>query len=148
LGGEFLTEQSYIDKLQSKGLKITPQRQEIIRVFLESKENHLSAEDVHKEIIKKFPSMSLDTVYRNIGMMQELGILTELNFGDRKSLFEINKADHHHHLICMKCGSSQEIDFCPLEHLDTSKMKNFTVQKHNFEIFGICYECGLKEGDS
>lgn len=131
----------FIEQLQANGLKITPQRQEILRVFLESKESHLSAEDVHQKIAAKFPSMSLDTVYRNLSVMLELGILTELNFGERKNLFEINNSGHHHHLICTKCGGSEEIDFCPLDFLDQNKVKNFKVQKHSFEIFGICANC-------
>ncbi|RYD05357.1 hypothetical protein N752_09680 [Desulforamulus aquiferis] len=85
--------------------------------------------------------MSLDTVYRNLSVMQQLGILTELNFGERKNLFEINSSQHHHHLVCTKCGVSEEIDFCPLEFLDAEKVKNFKVKKHSFEIFGICANC-------
>ncbi len=131
----------FIEQLQAKGVKITPQRQEIIKVFLESQDLHLSAEEVHGRITVKFPSMSLDTVYRNLSMLQKLGILTELNFGDRKSLFEINNSQHHHHLICTKCGGSQEIEFCPLDFLDKQHIKNFKVQKHSFEIFGICANC-------
>ncbi|SHK84197.1 Fur family transcriptional regulator [Desulforamulus aeronauticus] len=131
----------FIEQLQAKGVKITPQRQEIIKVFLESQDLHLSAEEVHRRITVKFPSMSLDTVYRNLSMLQKLGILTELNFGDRKSLFEINNSQHHHHLICTKCGGSQEIEFCPLDFLDKQHIKNFKVQKHSFEIFGICANC-------
>lgn len=136
-----MTVDYYIDKLQAKGLKITPQRQEILKVFLESDNNHLSAEEVHGKITEKFPSMSLDTVYRTLGLFQGLGILTELNFGDRKSLFEINNSNHHHHLICTKCGLSQEIDFCPLEFIDGKRIANFKIQKHIFEIFGICANC-------
>lgn len=131
----------FIEQLQAKGVKITPQRQEIIKVFLESQDLHLSAEEVHGRITVKFPSMSLDTVYRNLSMLHKLGILTELNFGDRKSLFEINNSQHHHHLVCTKCGGSQEIEFCPLDFLDKQHIKNFKVQKHSFEIFGICANC-------
>ncbi|MEW6697635.1 MAG: Fur family transcriptional regulator [Bacillota bacterium] len=131
----------YINKLQAQGLKITPQRQEILQVFIESSNPHLSAEEVHSKITEKYPGMSLDTVYRNLSLLLSLGILTELNFGDRKSLFELNNTEHHHHLICTKCGSSQEIDFCPLKFMDDRKVKDFKVMKHSFEIFGICANC-------
>lgn len=131
----------YINKLQAQGLKITPQRQEILQVFIESSNPHLSAEEVHSKITEKYPGMSLDTVYRNLSLLLNLGILTELNFGDRKSLFELNNTEHHHHLICTKCGSSQEIDFCPLKFMDDRKVKDFKVMKHSFEIFGICANC-------
>ncbi len=131
----------YINKLQAKGLKITPQRQEILRVFLESSNNHLSAEEVHGKITEKYPGMSLDTVYRNLSLLLNLGILTELNFGDRKSLFELNNTEHHHHLICTKCGGSQEINFCPLKFMDSQQVENFKIEKHSFEIFGICANC-------
>ncbi|PHJ39594.1 Fur family transcriptional regulator [Desulforamulus profundi] len=131
----------YINKLQAKGLKITSQRQEILRVFLESSNHHLSAEEVHGKITEKYPGMSLDTVYRNLSLLLNLGILTELNFGDRKSLFELNNTEHHHHLICTKCGSSQEINFCPLKFMDSQQVENFKIEKHSFEIFGICANC-------
>lgn len=137
----YLSLDNFVYKLQSKGFKITPQRQELIRVFLQSSDKHLSAEDVHLEIVKVFPNMSLDTVYRNLSIMQKLGILTELNFGERKSLFEINNSQHHHHLICTKCGVSQEINFCPLEFLDSQITDNFKIQRHCFEIFGLCANC-------
>lgn len=131
----------FIEQLQAKGIKITPQRQEILHVFLSEENLHLSAEEVHSRITAKYPSMSLDTVYRNLAMLQEQGILTELNFGERKSLFEINNSEHHHHLVCTKCGGSQEIDFCPLDFMDRKKIKNFKIEKHSFEIFGICANC-------
>ncbi|GAB6157092.1 Fur family transcriptional regulator [Desulfotomaculum varum] len=135
----------YLNKLQSSGLKITPQRQEIIRVFLESNKHHLSAEEVHSRIVRRYPGLSLDTVYRNLNLLLNLGILSELNFGERKSFFELNNQEHHHHIICTKCGMSREIDFCPLTHIDSRLIENFEIEKHCFEIFGICANCKEKK---
>lgn len=131
----------FINKLRDKGLKITPQRQAIINTFLNSHDKHLSAEDIHVEIVKIFPGLSLDTVYRNLSVMKELGILSELKLGERKLRYEMNTHSHHHHLICVKCGDAQEIEYCPLSSLDQSKLKNFKIKGHSFEIFGLCEKC-------
>lgn len=131
----------WINKLREKGVKITPQRQIIIDAFLSSKDKHLSAEDIYAEIIKTFPGLSLDTVYRNLAIMKETGILVELKLGERRLRYEMNSNTHHHHLICTRCGLAQEIDYCPLEYLDSKLLKGFKIKDHSFKIFGLCEKC-------
>lgn len=131
------------DRLKSRGLKITPQRQEIIRC-LGSKGKHYSAEEIHRRVRHRFPNISLDTVYRNLNTLKELGIIEALNFDDGKCRYELARENaHHHHLVCIKCGESQEVDFCPLKFMDSALLeeKNFTVERHSFEIYGYCSGC-------
>lgn len=132
-----------IDRLKSGGFRITPQRQEIIRCF-GSGGKHYSAEEVHRKVRRRFPNISLDTVYRNLNTLMELGILEALNFEDGKSRYELARENtHHHHLVCLKCGVSQELDFCPLRFLDSTLLRerNFKVERHSFEIYGYCSSC-------
>lgn len=137
-----MTRLHMLDKLRQKGYKITPQRQEILDTLLDS--DHKSAEEIHQKIQVKYPNVSLDTVYRNLNTLKELGIITPVNFADGKQRFEFAEgAKHHHHLVCLKCGAYEELDFCPLEFLDCRKIKDkdFQIEKHNFEIFGYCAAC-------
>lgn len=132
-----------LERLKSGGFRITPQRQEIIKCFGPGG-NHYSAEEVHRKVRRRFPNISLDTVYRNLNTMKELGILEVLNFEDGKSRYELVRENtHHHHLVCLKCGISQELDFCPLQFLDSTLLreKNFRVERHSFEIYGYCSSC-------
>jgi len=140
--------QEILAKLKDCGYKITPQRQEIVSLLM--RENrHMTVEDIYGKIADRYPNLSLDTVYRNVGILERLNILTKSDFGDGKGRYRIKESDgHRHHLICLKCGCSEEMDFCPLDYIDHREIKdkNFSIKKHNFEIFGYCSECVQKEG--
>lgn len=132
-----------IERLKRGGYKITPQRQEIIRC-LGSGGHHYSAEEIHRMVRDRFPNISLDTVYRNLSTLKDLGIIEALNFDDGKCRYELaGDNTHHHHLVCLKCGGSEEFDFCPLKHLDPGLLKerDFKVERHSFEIYGYCSRC-------
>lgn len=132
-----------VSRLKRGGLKITPQRQEIINC-LGAGGQHYSAEEIHRKVKDSFPNVSLDTVYRNLNTLRELGIIEALNFDDGKCRYELAAENsHHHHLVCIKCGESEELDFCPLQFLDSKLLreKNFRVERHSFEIYGYCQNC-------
>lgn len=139
-----MEEDFVIDQLRKKGYIITPQRQEILKAFADNKSNlPLSAEEIHRKVIERYP-IGLSTVYRNLNVLQDLEIISKLNLQDGKSRYELNSVDHHHHLICLKCGNSEVIDFCPFKSLDQKKIaeeKKFEIKRHSFEIFGYCDLC-------
>lgn len=136
--------QFYIDQLKSNGYKITPQRQEILKAL--SEDRMQTVEEIHKQVLFNQPNVSLDTVYRNLKLLQQLNILVETSFGDGKTRFKLALDHSHNHLlICLKCGSSEKLDFCPLEMFeDKINNKRFLVTNHNFEIFGYCNNCLVK----
>jgi len=133
-----------IQQIRSNGYKITPQRQEILKVFLGNK-LPLSAEEVHRKVVERCPNISLDTVYRNLIVLFDLGIISKLDFVlEGKGRYELNLGKHHHHLVCLKCGVTEAIDFCPFKSLDRERIeeeKNFEIKKHSFELFGYCELC-------
>lgn len=139
--------QDVISKLRENGYKITPQRQEIISVLMRENK-HLTVEDIHARISHRYPNLSLDTVYRNVGVLTHLKVLARADFGDGKARYKLVDRDgHKHHLICLGCGSSEEVDFCPLDYLDGQAIqeKKFDVKRHSFEIYGYCQACRQKE---
>ncbi|OPX84922.1 MAG: Peroxide-responsive repressor PerR [Pelotomaculum sp. PtaB.Bin104] len=142
-----LVHESAIEQLRQKGYKITPQRQEILKT-LEAAPGPQSVEDIHRQIAERYPNMSMDTVYRNIAVLLELGIVSKLNFQDGKNRFEINCAGkHHHHLVCLTCGLSEAVEICPFNTLDQQRIareKKFEITGHSFEIFGHCAKCREK----
>ena len=131
--------------LRKSGYKITPQRQEILNALINSNNNTpLRAEDIYQKVIIRYSNVSVDTIYRNLSILLELGIIRKLNFRDSKSqYYELNLVDHHHYLICLKCGVTEAID-CPLKLVDQEKIekeKNFDIKKHNLELYGYCALC-------
>ncbi len=139
--------QDVIAKLKENGYKITPQRLEIVSV-LAGEKKHLTVEDIHTRISKRYPNLSPDTVYRNVNMLARLNILTRVDFGDGKARYKLVECDgHKHYLICLGCGSSEEMDFCPLDFIDSRSIreKKFDIKRHCFEIYGYCWTCRQKE---
>lgn len=144
-----MNENSIKERLRENGYKITPQRQEILNVFLDYGKLPLSVEEVYVKVKRKYQYISLDTVYRNLGVLQNLRIINRVNFQDGKSRYELNQGgDHRHHMICLKCGSAEAIDFCPLKQLGENsvvKEKKFEIKEHTFELFGYCSICRENE---
>lgn len=129
--------------ITEKGLRYTPQREEILRVFL-SVEKHLSADELHKITKKKNPGIGYVTVYRTMKLLEEAGLCSEIDFGDGISRFEHQYGhEHHDHLICVKCGSFIEVVKPKIEELQRrlAKEKKFTVLRHKLQMFGICSKC-------
>lgn len=90
-----------INKLKEKNIKITPQRIAIIEYLLNTK-SHPSADDIYKEIIKKYPSMSYATVYNTLITLKNLGEVVELAIDSEKKRFDMDTSLHHH-FYCTKC---------------------------------------------
>lgn len=133
-------------QLQSHRYKLTPQREYTVRVLLENEEDHLSAEDVYLFIKEKSPEIGLATVYRTLELLSELKIIHKLNFGDGVSRYEFRTegADrHHHHLVCIQCGSVDEIMEDLLQNVEEKVETefNFKILDHRLIFHGICKSC-------
>ncbi|AXI09402.1 transcriptional repressor [Oceanobacillus zhaokaii] len=135
-------------QLHSESYKLTPQREATLRVLLEREEDHLSAEDVYLLVKEKSPEIGLATVYRTLELLYELKIVDKINFGDGVSRYDLRKegAKHfHHHLVCIECGSVEEIVNDLLEDVEKIVQSEwgFQVQDHRLTFHGICKQCQL-----
>ena len=136
------------EKLAENKYKMTPQRKEILQVFVENPDgNHLSAEDVYDLLREKDFDFGLATVYRNVELLTELGILAKVNFDDGCVRYELNsggaKTHRHHHLICLKCKKIIEFKEDMLDEIEDSiaKKSGFQVLNHEVKFFGYCSDC-------
>ncbi|MBR4382435.1 MAG: transcriptional repressor [Selenomonadaceae bacterium] len=133
-------------KLYERGYKMTPQRKQILQIFVEHPE-HLSAEDAYGILREQDSEIGLATVYRALDLLSELGILVKIDFGDGCARYELNTADpnvhHHHHLICVKCKKVIEVEEDLLDDLEAtiSKKSGFQILNHEVKFFGYCKEC-------
>lgn len=129
--------------IKEKGLRYTPQREEISKAFL-SAEKHLSADELYKIVKKKNPNIGYVTVYRTMKLLDEAGLCSKVDFGDGVSRFEHKyEHGHHDHLICVKCGECTEVMKPRIERLqdELAKERRFIPLKHKLQIFGICSKC-------
>jgi Fur family transcriptional regulator, peroxide stress response regulator len=91
-----------IAKLHKKGYKVTPQRLAVFE-FITSREDHPTADQIHKEVKKKYPTMSLATVYQALHLLTEVGLVQELGFNDKGSRYDPNIMPHIN-IVCLNCG--------------------------------------------
>lgn len=137
------------ERIKEKKYKLTRQRKIVLQAFLDSTENHMSAEDVFALVKDGNPDIGLATVYRSLELFTTLELLKKLDFGDGRSRYELNdeNLNHtHHHLICLGCGKIVEFSY---DFLDDVKMKieekeKFQVVDSQLKFYGYCSECQKK----
>lgn len=121
-----LSTEQIISTMSSQGLRITDQRKTLARLFAESP-GYLTPKDVYEYMGKTYSGLSFDTVYRNLRVMQELGVLEQVIFEDGvKFKAHCSEDHHHHHMICLKCQKTYPIIFCPMQILQM-RLSNFRL---------------------
>ena len=132
-----------LNLLKTRGFKHTPQRRAIIRTLVAGK-NPLSVKEIVENLQTTFPEISPDTVYRNLKVLCNLGIVSEIKHqGKKGTRYEMDGKPHHHHMVCVSCGKSVCLPHCKIEE-DCKTMaqeSDFHLVGHNFEIFGYCSTC-------
>jgi Fur family zinc uptake transcriptional regulator len=128
---------SALKLLKDHGYKFTDKREMILEIFF-NEERYMPA----REIRSLMPTLSFDTIYRNLSILEDLGILEATEFqGEKQYRFSCSSEDHHHHhLICTKCKKTIQLDMCPMEILK-DMAGDFKVTGHKFEIYGYCPDC-------
>lgn len=134
------------NSLKDKGYKLTPQRRAILDIIIKTEGEHLTAEEIYDDVKKECPEIGLATVYRTVQLLEELEILSKLDFGDGSSRYELihEQENHqHHHLICTNCGRVTEVQGDLLEVLEHNieEKYNFKVKNHSLKFYGLCSEC-------
>ncbi|TBL80335.1 Fur family transcriptional regulator [Paenibacillus thalictri] len=139
------TMQEIVAAMSSKGWRITDQRRSLAALFAEAK-GYLSPKDVYEHMRLKYPGVSFDTVYRNLRLLSEMGVLEQFYFNEGLKFRARCQSHHHHHLICMKCEKTVSFEFCPMKQIPNLP-EQFDIVSHRFEIFGYCSDCSpnLKE---
>ena len=123
------------------GVKLTHQRLEIFRELASSAE-HPDAEDLLRGVQTRLPTVSLDTIYRTLWMLNDLGVISMLGPRRDSVRFDANTTPHHH-CVCVKCGLVRDFESHDLDDLPVpAHVKGFgSVFAAHVEVRGICYGC-------
>ena len=111
-------------QLKKTGLKATLPRIKILDIFQNSKERHLSAEDIYKVMINTSEEIGLATIYRVLTQFEQAGILIRHHFESEKAVFELNEKSHHDHIVCLQCGHVEEFRNDDIEKLQVEVADN------------------------
>ena len=131
--------------VKQKGLKHSNQREQIVRVLFNAK-NHLTPEEIYNEVKKINSSIGLATVYRTLSFLEKEDFIKSVSFGSEGKKYELNRGEHHDHMICIKCGKIIEFFNEELEKLqeEIANKFSFKLLSHQMNMYGICKECQQK----
>lgn len=138
-----------IDRKQPGGIKdrpSTPQRRLLFDTLREAK-GHLDARELYRTAAEKDPRISLATVYRNLRLFKELGLVEERRLDEVHCYYEIKRAPEHYHMVCTACGRVVEFESSLVSDLAAEVQRNsdFDVTRAVLYLEGYCPECKGKE---
>ena len=131
---------------EDAGLKLTHQRLEIFREVASSLE-HPDAEAVFRAVHARMPTVSLDTVYRTLWMLNDLGLVSTLGSRRESVRFDAN-LERHHHYVCVRCGMAKDFENAALHalRLPNAVRELGSILSTHVEVRGICDSCAKKTG--
>ena len=129
-------------RLRSTGHRITAQRRAVLRA-LAMMGCACGAEDVHARARRIYPRLGLVTVYRTLAALVREGLAQTVQLDDGRVRYELrDDGRHHHHLVCLSCGSIARLEACALGRLQSAGLRRgFRVTAHRLELFGYCQDC-------
>ena len=133
---------AFIAQCREAGLSVTHQRLAIFEAVMDNCNRHPSAEVIYQSVSERYPTISFNTIYKNLETFEELGIVMKVNPLYNEARYDVD-VEPHHHLICRKCKKivdvhDEDLDGVPspVETRNGFQVENWTVQ-----FTGVCAEC-------
>lgn len=127
--------------LRERGHRITPQRLAILREALSTR-GHISPGGVARAVAKRIPGVNASTVYRTLGLLEQLGFVTHSHFEEGYEYHLAGRGDHVH-LVCRVCGRGEDLDEATITPMTNAieLQTGFTPDFTHFAVSGVCAGC-------
>jgi len=141
---KFLSDAKIVEALRRKGYKATPQRIAICRFVLRSRD-HPTTQEIYRELRHTYPTVSLATVYKTLGVLSDLGLVQELPFEHGETRFD-SYAEPHVNLVCRRCGNVSDLEQRLAREIvaRVAATARFTPTGQRLDVYGLCQRCGRK----
>ena len=127
-------------RLRAQGLRLTPQRQLILRAVEELR--HATPDEVLAHVRSQVSSVNASTVYRTLEVLEELGLVRHTHLSDRAPTYHSTLEHEHVHVVCRSCHAVRSYDPALVASLVTALAEDgFTVDVGHLAIFGLCADC-------
>ena len=132
------------DNNKKNHYRYSRQRERLL-VILRSTSSHPTAAWLYDRLKPEFPHLSPGTVYRNLTILIEQGLVRKIDAGSTFDRFEA-KTDPHYHLICRKCGTITDFEKRFFTEIDEEirSSTDFAIDGHRIDFFGTCADCRAK----
>lgn len=131
--------------IRNAGLKVTLPRVKILEMLerRQGSDRHLTAEEVYKFLLSEGEEIGLATVYRVLTQFEAAGLVKRHHFEAGNSIFELNRGDHHDHMLCIKCGCVEEFsdELIEQRQQEIAARLGFQLTDHALCLYGVCKSC-------
>lgn len=134
--------------MEGAALKRSKQRDAIL-AFLQTRKDHPTADTVYMNVRREFPNISLGTVYRNLTLLTDLGMIQKLNMGGTTpDRFDATAAPHYH-FVCQDCGNVIDLDLDTMDEVNKVADAVFDghIAGHITYFYGLCKKCNTKHNN-
>jgi Fur family transcriptional regulator, ferric uptake regulator len=123
---------------------MTKQRQMILEQLCRLT-SHPTADDIYHMLRRQMPKISLGTVYRNLEILSEEGVIQKLNVSGTQKRFDGNPRNHYH-VRCQECGRVDDVDLALSREMEeeANRSSNYEITNHRLEFIGSCPQCLAK----
>ena len=130
--------ESVIRRLEALDHRVTPSRVAVIATVL-ARSGHFSVDD----ILRGARNVGRATVFRTMRLLTELDVVCRVLLEDGSLRYRVSRRGHHHHLVCVSCGSVQDLDECAVDDLvrELAAATDYEIEGHWLEFYGRCASC-------
>lgn len=134
-------------RLRESGLRLTPQRELILRAVEEL--GHATPDEVLAHVRGQVSSVNASTVYRTLEVLEELGLVRHAHLSDRAPTYHSTRGPEHFHVVCRRCGAVRSVDPAVAVPLVAALKSDhgFSVDLGHLAVFGVCAACGEESPD-
>ena len=131
-----------IGQLTREGHRLTTPRQAIIKMVA-PRQDHFSAQEVWDDVRSRYSGIGRATVFRTLDLLTELGVLNRIHTGDGCHRYTVCETKHHHHLMCVECGTVIALEAGGIEGQirRIASEAGFDLLTHHLELVGRCSAC-------
>lgn len=124
--------------IKEAGFKVTKPRVEILKLLEASEQQHYSAEDIYQELLSKGIKIGIATVYRVLTQFVGAGLIIKHNFEGDQFVYELDRGEHHDHMIDMKTGKIIEFhdEIIEQRQLEIAAEHGFELVAHSLTLYG------------
>ena len=131
-----------LDALDRAGVRLTGPRRKLT-ALIERREGHFTAADLLKDAGRRRMGIGRATVFRLLELLSEQGLVERIDLPDGTHAYIPCEPTHHHHLVCLNCGTTTDVDDCGIEAVtrEAARRSGFKIEQHRLELFGRCPDC-------
>jgi len=126
--------------LRDVGLKVTLPRVKILEMLERGAARHMTAEEIYRALADSGEEIGLATVYRVLTQFEAAGLVVRHHFESGQSVFELDRGEHHDHIVCLDCGRVEEFLDEVIENRQDqiAAEHGFDVADHSMILYGKC----------